>query len=202
VRRIPVCAFVLRLSCGRARAVQSQAGLGVYSGRFRNAWLGLLALACAAVCFGILGQVRSRGVQAHVLQEVGFRGGESLKALEKQKAQLQSFISKESGGPYVAVSSHSPEESDGDERGRGIQADTGARGKGCGKLCRRRKMILAVRRRIDSQAHIELQQLAVSPRLTSCHARQPLSVQEAVPPLASFCRLCVRAHLLFPGTRQ
>ena len=34
--------------------------------------------------------------------------------------------------------------------------------KHCGKLCQTRKMILKARGRIDTQAHAELQQLAVS----------------------------------------
>jgi hypothetical protein len=127
-----------------------------------------------------LGSPAGHDKQAEVLLEGGGeRRQESLAALEHERARLQTFISREGSArhiPHVAAKSEqrqsdaegvAPKERrwpDAESRRwhRALEQKAG-RGKRCGKLCQTRKAILAARGRIDAQAHVELQQLAVSP---------------------------------------
>jgi hypothetical protein len=119
-----------------------------------------LAAVCAAACVCLVVVVQQQGKNTSLLLQEA--SGDSLTALERQKARLQSFISQEDGGR------RGPSPTSTDLSGQVDQPDAGgvaakqAADKHCGKLCQTRKMILKARGRIDTQAHVELQQLAVS----------------------------------------
>jgi len=92
--------------------------------------------------------------------------GRSLAALERQRGRLQSFISEQDGsGRPTARSVPEAGEGEGHTVATGKATDSTANRRHCGKLCQTRRMILKARGRIDSQAHAELQQLAVKPCL-------------------------------------
>ena len=113
----------------------------------------LLVIACTCACLML--QRHTGNVPTVLLEEPGAGGEESLAALEQQKAQLQKFITRTSGG-------HQPARIPSDGRDAHPISASKSEAKPCGKLCQTRRMILKARMRIDSQAHVELQQLAVS----------------------------------------
>ena len=111
-----------------------------------------------------------RGLSKDVVElQTGAAGDETLAELENQKARLKKFIAGE-GAPQTAPAVHtSTEEVKGEVRQPAAEnfKERPSSQRHCGKLCQTRKMLLRARSRIDSQAHLELQQLAVSPYLTA-----------------------------------
>jgi len=167
-------------ACSRPKArMAGQPGLPRDLGRLewaRGMSMLVPVVAAAFVCAVLLVLAPSpehRGAWPRVLEQTGGTGRESVAALEQQRAQLQNFLARAHGGPGTAP---------------GLQAEGGAEqtveaahGKPCGKLCHTRNMILQARGRIDSQAHLELQQLAVLARapVHACPcAPQRLSLQQ------------------------
>lgn len=155
-----------------------------------------LAAVCAGVCVCLVVVSQQRGLggsSAVLMQEAGGGNGESLAAMERQKVRLQSFISQEDGGRRGEASASAARSGDG-------VAAKKAKGKHCGKLCQTRKMILKARGSIDAQAHVELQQLAVSddahyPLCNSQVVRNKvLSMRPAPRPLASSLSVLCRLH--------
>lgn len=149
----------------------------------RRSPTGLLVAAVCLTCACLAGVLmRQSGQGGNGKHQVELQGGkkqdESLAALERKRERLQTFIAREGGArdashTEVRVEPRQPDEGrmpvkqrrwpDADSRQwhEALQQKAG-RGKRCGKLCQTRKMILAARGRIDEQAHVELQQLAVS----------------------------------------
>ena len=118
----------------------------------------LAAAFVAASCL-VLGQHSRHGGHGSLEQD-----GRSLAALERQRARLQSFISEQDGSGRPTARSV-PEAGEGHTVAAVKATDSTANRMHCGKLCQTRRMILKARGRIDSQAHAELQQLAVKPCL-------------------------------------
>ena len=110
-----------------------------------------------------------RGLSKDVVElQAGAAGHETLAELEHQKARLKKFIT--GGAPQTGPAVHtSTEEVKGEVRQPEAEnvIERPSSKRHCGKLCQTRKMLLRARSRIDSQAHLELQQLAVSPYLTA-----------------------------------
>ena len=148
----------------------------------------LVALACAGACLvGVVVRQEARDRSGAAL--LGGQRGEttSLASLERERARLRSFIAREGGTAPDAPRASATDGKRRSDRGGVAQGDQrwpdaesrrwhealeqreaeprerGSR-KRCGKLCQTRKMILKARGRIDAQAHVELQQLAVSLR--------------------------------------
>lgn len=133
-----------------------------------ESWLAPVLVASALACAVLLApQLGGAWRAAPVLEQTGGAGGESLAALEQQRERLESFLAQAKSRPAAA-----PALQAGTTNGaqtwnagtyNGVNEQAAEHGKPCGKLCQTRTMILQARGRIDSQAHLELQQLAVLP---------------------------------------
>jgi hypothetical protein len=136
-----------------------------------ESWLAPVVVAAALACAVLLAPQRGGAWRAApVLEQTDGAGGESLAALEQQRARLESFLAQAKSRPAAApalqasgtTGLNGAQTSNAGTR-HGVREHAAAHGKPCGKLCQTRKMILQARGRIDSQAHQELQQLAVLP---------------------------------------
>jgi hypothetical protein len=136
-----------------------------------ESWLAPVVVAAALACAVLLAPQRGGAWRAApVLEQTDGAGGESLAALEQQRSRLESFLAQAKSRPAAApalqaagttVMNGAQTSNAGTQQG--VHEHAAAHGKPCGKLCQTRKMILQARGRIDSQAHLELQQLAVLP---------------------------------------
>ena len=120
----------------------------------RTTLAALLTAALAVALLAALLHAESGGGGAELVLAAQSGRALNIAALERQRAQLERFISANGlgGGNRGSMQARAT--------GAGSTGEARPRAQRCGTLCRTKKMILAARRRINTQARLELLQLA------------------------------------------
>ena len=120
----------------------------------RKTLAALLTAALAVALLAALLHAESGGGGAEPVLAARSGGAVNIAALERQRAQLERFISANGlgGGNRGSVQTRAT--------GAGSTGEGRPLAQRCGTLCRTKRMILAARRRINTQARLELLQLA------------------------------------------